>query len=65
MVHLEPLCSCFKIILHQIFKRILNFLDKIALCSPTHMMSMVDLVAISVETPNIDKVFTKLIYLII
>ena len=32
----------------------MNYLKRIALSNPTHMMSMVDLVAIGVETPRID-----------
>ena len=42
-------------------------MDRIAICNPTHMMSMVDPIAISVETLMIDsgcsleKEFTKLI----
>ena len=48
-------------------KRILNYAKIISLYDPTHMMSMVDLVAIGVETLKIDsecsleKEFTKLI----
>ena len=44
-----------------------NYLEKIILFNPTHMMSMVDPVAIRVETLRIDsgcsleKMFTKLI----
>ena len=44
-----------------------NYLKRIALSDLTHMMSMVDLVVISVETPRIDsgcsskKEFTELI----
>ena len=50
-------------------RRISNFLERIPLFDPTHMMSMTDLVAIDVETPKIDsgcsfkKAFTKLIYM--
>ena len=50
-------------------RRISNFLERITLFDPTHMMSMTDLVAIDVETPKIDsgcsfnKEFTKLIYM--
>ena len=46
-----------------------NYPEKITLSNPTHMMSMADLVAISVETLRIDSVcslekeFTKLIYM--
>ena len=32
----------------------LNYLERVALYNPTHIMIMVDLVAISVETPRID-----------
>ena len=45
----------------------MNYQERIVLSDPTHMMSMVDLVATSVETPRIDsgclleKEFTKLI----
>ena len=45
----------------------LIYLERIALSNPTHMMSMVDLVAIDIETLMIDsgcsseKEFTKLI----
>ena len=48
-------------------RRTLNYLEKIALSNPTHMMSMIDLVAIGVETLRIDsgcsmeKEFTELI----
>ena len=48
---------------------ILNYLKRISLFDPTHMMSMDDLVAISVETPRIDsechskKEFSKLIHI--
>ena len=44
-----------------------NYLERITLCNPTHMMSMVDPIAISVETLRIDsgcsleKEFTELI----
>ena len=50
-------------------KRTSNYLKRIALCDPTHMMSMIDFVAISVETLKIDtgcsleKEFTKLIHM--
>ena len=46
-----------------------NYLERIALSNPTHMMSMVDLVAIDVETLKIDngcsleKEFTELIHM--
>ena len=47
-----------------------NYLEKITLPNPTHMMSMADLVAISMETLRIDsgyslgkKEFTKLIHM--
>ena len=33
----------------------LNYLERIELSDPTHMMSMVDLVAINVETLRIDR----------
>ena len=45
----------------------LNYLERIVLFDPTHMMSLADLVAISVETLRIDsgcpleKEFTELI----
>ena len=48
-------------------RRTSNYLERIALSNPTHMMSMVDPIAISVETLRIDrggsleKKFTKLI----
>ena len=48
-------------------KRTSNYQKRIALCDPTHMMSIVDHVAIGVETPRItrecylDKEFTELI----
>ena len=48
-------------------RRILNYLERIALSNPTHMMSMADPIAISVETLRIDsgcsleKEFTELI----
>ena len=48
-------------------RRISNHPERITLFDPTHMMSMANLVAISVETPMIDtgcflgKEFTKLI----
>ena len=48
-------------------RRTLNYLERIALSDLTHMMSMDDHVAISVETPRIDswcsleKEFTELI----
>ena len=47
----------------------LNYLERIVLLSLTHMMSMVDLTAICVETVKIDsgysleKEFTKLIHM--
>ena len=47
--------------------RISNYLLRITLSHPTHMMSMVDSVAIGIETPmidsgcSLDKEFTKLI----
>ena len=50
-------------------RRTLNYLKRKALFDPTHMMSMVDLIAISVETLRIDsgcsleKEFTKLIHM--
>ena len=48
-------------------KRTSNYLERIALSNPTHMMSMADLIAIDVETLRIDsgcsleKEFTELI----
>ena len=48
-------------------RRISNYLERITLSDPTHMMSMTDPVAISVETLKIDseysleKEFTELI----
>ena len=48
-------------------RRTLNYLKRISLSDLTHMMSMTDLVAISVETPKIEsgcsleKEFTELI----
>ena len=48
-------------------RRTSNYLERIALSNPTHMMSMVDLIAIGIETQRIDsgcsleKEFTKLI----
>ena len=45
----------------------MNYLERITLSNPTHMMSMVDLIAIAMETLRIDrgcsleKEFTKLI----
>ena len=48
-------------------RKILNYLEGITLSNLNHMMSMVDLVAIDIETPKIDsgcsldKDFTKLI----
>ena len=50
-------------------RRTLNYLKRKELFDPTHMMSMVDLIAISVETLRIDsgcsleKEFTKLIHM--
>ena len=35
-------------------RRISNYLERITLSDLTHMISMADLVAISVETPRID-----------
>ena len=35
-------------------RRTSNYLERIALSNPTHMMSIVDLVAIDVETLRID-----------
>ena len=49
------------------FKRTLNYLERITLSDPTHMMSMDDLVDINVETLRIDngcsleKEFTALV----
>ena len=48
-------------------RRTSNYPERITLSNPTHMMSMIDLVAIGVETPRIDsgcfleKEFTELI----
>ena len=48
-------------------RRTSNYPERIALSNPTHMMSMADPIAISVETPRIDsgcsleKEFTELI----
>ena len=48
-------------------RRTSNYSEKIALCNPTHMMSMADPIAIGVETLRIDsgcslvKEFTELI----
>ena len=48
-------------------RRTLNYSERITLCDLTHMMSMTDPVAISVEIPRIysgcslEKEFTKLI----
>ena len=48
-------------------RRTLNYPERIILCNPTHMMSMADPLAISVETLSIDsgccleKEFTELI----
>ena len=48
-------------------RRTLNYLERIALFNPTHMMSMADPIAIGVETLRIDsgysleKEFTELI----
>ena len=36
-------------------RRTLNYPERIALSDLTHIMSMADLVAISVETPRIDR----------
>ena len=50
-------------------RRTSNYLEIITLSNPTHMMSIADLVAISVETLRIDnacsleKEFTELIYM--
>ena len=52
-------------------RRTSNYLERIALSDPTHMMNMADLVAIDidVETPRRDcrcslkKLFTELIYM--
>ena len=50
-------------------RRTSNYTKRITLFDPTHMMSLVDPVAISVDTPKIDsecsleKMFTKLICL--
>ena len=49
------------------FRGTLNYLERIVLSDPTHMMSMTDLIAINVEILRIDswcsleKEFTKLI----
>ena len=48
-------------------RRTSNYPEKLALCNPTHMMSMADPIAINVETLRIDsgcsleKEFTELI----
>ena len=48
-------------------RRTSNYLKRITLSDPTHVMSMIDLVAISVETPrkdigcSLEKEFTELI----
>ena len=48
-------------------RRTSNYLERITLSNPTHMMSMADPIAIGVETPRIDsgcsleKEFTELI----
>ena len=50
-------------------RRTSNYLERISLFYLTHMVSMVDLVAIGVETPRIDsgccleKEFTELIHM--
>ena len=50
-------------------RRISNYLKRITLYDPTHRTSIIDLLAISVETPVIDsvcsltKVFSELIYM--
>ena len=50
-------------------RRISNYLERITLSNPTHMMNMAYLVAISVETLRIDsrcsmeKEFTELIHI--
>ena len=50
-------------------RRTSNYPERIALSNPTHMMSMVDPIAIGVETLRIDsgcsleKEFTKLIHM--
>ena len=50
-------------------RKISNYLERITLSNPTHMMSMADLVAIGVETLRIDsgcsleKEFNKLIHM--
>ena len=50
-------------------RRTSNYLKRISLSDPTHMISMADLIAISVETLRIDsgcsleKEFTKLIHI--
>ena len=38
-------------------RRTSNYLKRIALSNPTHMMSMIDLVATGVETPRRDSEF--------
>ena len=49
------------------YRRTLNYPERITLSNPTHMMSMVDPIAIGVETQRIDsgcsyeKEFTELI----
>ena len=60
----------FKIFLFVRYsRRTLNYLKRITLSDPTHVMSMVGPVAISVETPRIDsgyfleKEFTGLIHM--
>ena len=60
----------FQILLFmRFFKRTLNYLEIIPLSNPTHMMSMVDVVAIGVETLGIDsgcslkKEFIELIHM--
>ena len=51
-------------------RRTSNYLERIALFGPTHMISIIDPLAINVETPRInsgcslEKEFTKLIYII-
>ena len=53
-----------------IFKKDIEISQKIILSNPTHMMSMVDLMAISIETLKLDykyfleKFFSKLICMI-
>ena len=50
-------------------KKTSNYSERIVLSTPTHMMSIVDLIAIIAETPKIDsgfsldKEFSKLIYM--